>query len=86
MNGQYDPRHETVWRLGIITYYLLTGCRPYEDGRQALLRPYGEPTHLKHFSTGTALVWKKIKQDVRNTDEVNAEIRKASADNADFWR
>ena len=34
-------------------YYLLTGCRPYEDARQALLRPYGEPTHLKYFSTGT---------------------------------
>ena len=62
ISGQYDPRDETVWRLGIITYYMLTGCRPYEDAQQALLQRYGEPAHLKHFSTGT--------------DVVNADIEK----------
>ena len=49
---QYDPRRETVWRLGIIAYYLMTGCRPYTDAEQALLRPYGTAPHLKHFSSG----------------------------------
>jgi hypothetical protein len=32
---------------------MLTGCKPYEDAQQALLQRYDEPTHLKHFSTGT---------------------------------
>ena len=73
-SGQYDPRDETVWRLGIITYYLLTGCRPYKDPQEAVLRPNSEPTHLKHFSTGT------LKQGA-----VHADHLKVSAAGADIW-
>jgi serine/threonine protein kinase len=59
-DGQYDPRDETVWRLGIVTYYLLTGCRPYKDTQEALLR--SEATHLKYFSKGTLNLERRILQ------------------------
>lgn len=48
ISGQYDPRDETVWRLGIITYYMLTGGRPYEDAQQALLQRYDERSKCGH--------------------------------------
>ena len=55
LNGTYEASQGTVWTLGILMYYLVTGCRPYQDAVQAVNQPYGPPTHLKDFSPGEIL-------------------------------
>ena len=55
LTGKYEAEKDTVWALGILTYYLFTGCRPYTDATEAITQPYQAPTHLKYFSPGNIL-------------------------------